>query len=84
MIRPRWFAWRTKHLDEHLECDDAHDRAVFAAGYLIGGGDTTRLAAQMNPAFHDAIRVFLLMLAADELTTEQLDQAVADEQPPAF
>ena len=80
MIRPRWFSWRNKHIDEHLECDDAHDRAVFAAGYLLGGGDATHFAAQINPAFHDVLRLLILMMTADELTTEQLGQAVADEQ----
>lgn len=66
MIDPCWFAWSTKHAAEHVGCQAAHDRAIFAAGYLIGGGESARLASQINPAFHDAIRLLLFMNAAAE------------------
>jgi hypothetical protein len=77
-ISPRWFAWRTKHSAEHLDCDDAHDSRVFSAGFLIGGDQATQLASQFNPALHDAVRLLLLMQSATEELSPQVQQAVTN------
>jgi hypothetical protein len=74
LIDPSWFGWSTKHREEHEECNPLHDRAVFAAGYLIGGGQAQRMAMQLNPAMHDVARLFILMLQADEESRPSLEQ----------
>jgi hypothetical protein len=78
-IDPRWYAWSAKHADEHRDCDQAHDRTVFASGFLIGSGASAELAAQINPAFHDAVRLLLLSLAANEAVSESA-HALVEEQ----
>jgi hypothetical protein len=74
LIDPSWFGWSTKHEAEHVDCDPQHDRAVFAAGYLIGGGQSTRMGMQLNPAMHDVARLMILMLQADEESRPTLEE----------
>ena len=56
---PRYYAWKSSH------CTD-DPREIWTAAFIAGGGAALRMSAALNPAFHDAIRLLLWMLTAED------------------